>query len=419
MLISANYAQDEHMTEIEALHNREKRETRQRVVFKSKSLCLELSATVDCGDEPEKDCPLLLFQKMMRKHHLGDGVTASFRLEKDRRCLLFFAITTITTPSIYQLRRSMRCNVVLENTGRGGSRRAAIVVDGRTAIVAAPTLSLPEDFGGARNWDYRFPEAYTSFIFEQMKEAKATKGALPIMFTIAGQTDIPEIELTHLDGYRSSRPVRTGNGAAFHVQLDIYGELMDGIYLANKYGKPASYDQWLLVHDLTDYVCGIRREKDMSIREVRGGSGLCLVDCSAGLLHPPHRPAILEHVHRILKPPEKGGLASTGLVYRYNSAKSDDGVGGREGAFSMCTFWLVEALTRTGAYDPKYLNQAVSIFENILSFGNHLHMFSGETARPGEQLGDTTQAFSHLSLISAAFNLDRTLGGKEQARLRA
>tara|TARA_R110002060_G_scaffold51847_1_gene62851 strand:+ start:556 stop:888 length:333 start_codon:yes stop_codon:yes gene_type:complete len=83
------------------------------------------------------------------------------------------------------------------------------------------------------------------------------------------------------------------------------------------------------------------------------------------------------------------------------------GVGGREGAFSMCTFWLVEAMTRAGVYEPKYLPRAVNIFENMLSFSNHLGMFSEEISRSGEQLGNTPQAFSHLALISAAFNLDR------------
>lgn len=83
------------------------------------------------------------------------------------------------------------------------------------------------------------------------------------------------------------------------------------------------------------------------------------------------------------------------------------GVGGREGAFSMCTFWLVEAMTRASIYEPKYLARAINIFENMLSFSNHLAMFSEEIARSGEQLGNTPQAFSHLALISAAFNLDR------------
>lgn len=83
------------------------------------------------------------------------------------------------------------------------------------------------------------------------------------------------------------------------------------------------------------------------------------------------------------------------------------GVGGREGAFSMCTFWLVEAMTRASVYEPKYLVRAINLFENMLSFSNHLMMFSEEISRSGEQLGNTPQAFSHLALISAAFNLDR------------
>lgn len=109
-------------------------------------------------------------------------------------------------------------------------------------------------------------EAYMSFISDRLKHSRDPKtGALPIMFSIRGSTDLPEIELTHLDGHRSSRPVRIGNGAAFHKQLDIYGELMDSIYLYNKYGKPVSYDQWCAVREMTDYVCTIWEEPDMSM----------------------------------------------------------------------------------------------------------------------------------------------------------
>ncbi|KAJ0330508.1 hypothetical protein COL5a_003572 [Colletotrichum fioriniae] len=124
----------------------------------------------------------------------------------------------------------------------------------------------------------------------------------------------------------------------------------------------------------------------------------------------PNDPRFLNTMDRILMPPEKGGLTSTGLVSRYDTDLSDDGVGGREGAFSMCTFWLVEAMTRASVYEPKYLVRAVNLFENMLSFSNHLSMFSEEIARSGEQLGNTPQAFSHLALISAAFNLDRVTG---------
>jgi GH15 family glucan-1,4-alpha-glucosidase len=159
------------------------------------------------------------------------------------------------------------------------------------AIVAAPTFSLPEAFGGGRNWDYRFSwvrdssftvyillrmgfkqeaEAYMAFIMNRLKYNKTEEGGLPIMFSIHGDTDLAEVELPRLEGYRGSKPVRIGNGAAFHKQLDIYGELMDAIYLYNKYGKPISYDDWLAIRELTDFVCGVWQEKDMSIWEVRG-----------------------------------------------------------------------------------------------------------------------------------------------------
>jgi GH15 family glucan-1,4-alpha-glucosidase len=150
----------------------------------------------------------------------------------------------------------------------------------------------------------------------------------------------------------------------------------------------------------------------------------------------PCDPRFVNTLDRILLPPERGGLTSAGLVFRYDTDLSDDGmfsallqecqtqppkstiaepnltgVGGRDGAFSMCTFWLVEAMTRAGVYERKYLVRAVNMFENMLSFSNHLSMFSEEIARSGEQLGNTPQAFSHLALISAAFNLDRAAEG--------
>lgn len=93
-------------------------------------------------------------------------------------------------------------------------------------------------------------DAYMEFINNRVREAMAAGGDLPIMFTIRGETDIPEQELDHLDGYKDSKPVRIGNGAAFHKQFDIYGELMDGIYLYNKYGKPISWDTWVSVRKM-------------------------------------------------------------------------------------------------------------------------------------------------------------------------
>lgn len=139
------------------------------------------------------------------------------------------------------------------------------------AIVAAPTFSVPEEISGPRNWDYRYSwvrdssftiyillrlgfieeaDKYMEFISERILKSRAPDGGLPIMFTIRGDTEIPEIELDHLEGYRGSKPVRIGNGAAFHQQFDIYGELMDAIYLNNKYGKPVTWDTWVSVRQL-------------------------------------------------------------------------------------------------------------------------------------------------------------------------
>lgn len=381
------------------------------------------------------------------------------------------------------------------------------------AIVASPTFSLPEAINGKRNWDYRYSwvrdasftvyvflkmgyggegEAYINFIFNRIADWQkaGANNALPLMFSIDGVSELPEMELDHLSGYKNTRPVRIGNGAAFHTQLDIYGELMDSIYLYNKHGKPITYDQWLSIRAILGYVCKIWKDPDMSIWEVRSrkenfvyskimlwvafdrairlsekrcfpcpnrlewmqhrdtlydeimdkgynptmGSFIQSYETrtaidSAVLIAPlvffiaPNDPRFLGTLDNILKSPEKGGLTSAGMVFRYDHQKSDDGkhqirflkstkltflgVGGREGTFCMCTFWLIEALTRAGIYDAKYLHKAVNMFENMLSFGNHLGMFSEEISISGEQLGNTPQAFSHLALVSAALNLDR------------
>ncbi|GAB7352633.1 hypothetical protein MBLNU459_g3004t1 [Dothideomycetes sp. NU459] len=513
-----NYAQDSHTTEISDKHDAGNSECQQKVVFRSEDLSLQLDATIDCGDSSEGVCPKVAFRKKkLTEQSLGESVFARISLQEGQA--VSFVLRDLEDPHeeritgrlIDQIQRETSVfwyNWISKSKYKGRWREVVhrslmllkmLTYEPTGAIVAAPTFSLPEDFGGGRNWDYRFSwvrdssftiyillrmgfteeaEAYMSFISDRMQHSRQEGGGLPIMFSIRGETDLPEIELSHLDGYRGSKPVRIGNGAASHKQLDIYGELMDAIYLYNKYGKPVSYDQWVAVRSLTDYVCGIWHETDMSIWEVRGKKqqfvyskmmlwvaldrALRLADkrcfpcprriewlkvrdtiyddvmdkgynqkmqCfiqsyeandvldSAVLIAPlvffiaPNDPRFTSTLEQILKPPEKGGLTSTGLVYRYSTSKSDDGVGGREGAFSMCTFWLVEALTRAGAYDKKYLVKAISIFENMLSFSNHLNMFSEEIARSGEQLGNTPQAFSHLSMISAAFNLDRLTGG--------
>ncbi|TVY48075.1 Uncharacterized protein LCER1_G009152, partial [Lachnellula cervina] len=524
-----DYARGTHTTELALPIHKPGCPESKTVTFSHSDLSLQLDVTIDHGEDNVESCPTVIFRKEKREHMLGEGVVAHIHLVEGQAISFVLRdnipnhVTRDVTTQVLDLQQSATqkywFNWISKCKYKGRWReiitRSLMILKLLTyeptgAIIAAPTFSIPEAIGGGRNWDYRFSwvrdssftiyillrmgftaeaDAYMDFISDRFRKSRTPEGALPIMFTIRGETDIPEIELNHLSGYRSSNPVRIGNGAATHQQFDIYGELMDGIYLYNKYGKPITWEQWVAVREILDFVLTIY--PDMSIWEVRNKKqnfvyskimlwvafdrGLRLADkrclpcpnrakwlqardeiyeeimthgipapsllsttipnkiqgyseniqCfiqsyesgdyldSSILIAPlvffisPNDPRFLRTMDRILLPPEKGGLTSTGLVYRYNTQHSDDGVGGQEGAFSMCTFWLVEALTRAGAYDAKYLVRAANLFENILSFSNHLGMFSEEIARSGEQLGNTPQAFSHLALISAAFNLDR------------
>lgn len=289
------------------------------------------------------------------------------------------------------------------------------------AIVAAPTFSLPENVGGARNWDYRYSwvrdtaftlyvflkmgysheaEDYVNFIFDRIFphaaqdiEPGSKRPFLPLMFTIRGEYDIPELELDHLDGYKGSKPVRIGNAAVFHTQLDIYGELLDSIYLYNKHGNPITYDQWGAIRRMVNYVIGVRHQKDMSIWESRGqiqnfiyskvmmwvalDRGIRLAEKRASLPCPdrfqwiqvrdelydeimdrgynaerghfcqsyesrevldasiliaplvffvaPNDPRFISTLKCILQSPEKEGLSSAKMVFRYDHLKAKDG----------------------------------------------------------------------------------------------
>lgn len=125
----------------------------------------------------------------------------------------------------------------------------------------------------------------------------------------------------------------------------------------------------------------------------------------------PSDPKMLATIDAINRPPEDGGLEANGLVYRYNRLSSPDGLPGVEGTFNICTFWLVEALTRAGRVDKTRLEEARFMFESMLGYSNHLGLFAEETSMNGEALGNFPQAFTHLALINAAFNLDRALDG--------
>ena len=358
------------------------------------------------------------------------------------------------------------------------------------AMVASPTCSLPEAIGGGRNWDYRYAwlrdSAFTSFAFQRLgfydeaqqfanwleercRETDPDHPELQIVYAIDGSRNLTEVELPHLEGYRGSRPVRVGNGAYDQLQLDVYGELMDAVYLSNKQ-EPISWELWSSLRRLLDWLADNWQRPDEGIWEVRGGRrhfvysrlmcwvaferamriqaqrglpgdtirwrtvrdeiyeeimtkgwsaerrsfvqyyGGTVLDAS-NLLMPlvkfigPRDPRMLATLEAIER-----DLVSDSLVYRYDPEKaSDDGLGGTdEGSFSLCSFWLVECLTRAGRTEDARL-----VFEKMLTYANNLGLFAEEVGDTGEALGNYPQAFTHLGLISAAWDLNKALGGSD------
>jgi len=354
------------------------------------------------------------------------------------------------------------------------------------AVVAAPTAGLPEQVGGERNWDYRYTwirdasfSVYALLGLGYFEEARAfgawlsdrgTEAAngsdhpLKIMYRVDGSSDLVEETLDHFEGWRGSRPVRIGNGAADQLQLDIYGELLDSAYLGDLNGIQVYHKSWGQVSNIVDWLCDHWDQPDEGVWETRGGrkdftygrfqSWVALdraIRMAARRGRPANvvrwaaqRDAIYQQIMErgwnskvgaftqyygtdvldsaLLKMPLEGFIApddplwvstlqamdrelvSDSLVYRYNPSASPDGLAGDEGTFTLCTFWYVDALARAGR-----LNDARLTFEKMHTYANHLGLYSEEIGSTGEQLGNFPQAFSHLALISAAINLDYQL----------
>ena len=350
------------------------------------------------------------------------------------------------------------------------------------ALVAAPTTSLPEELGGVRNWDYRYSwlrdAAFTIYSLMQLGfleesaafmdwvqkrcEQATPERDLMIMYSINGDERIPEVRLDHLEGYRGSSPVRIGNNAVGQRQIDVYGELMDSVYLYNR-EVPISYDLWTMLSRRLEWLERHWQEPDEGIWEVRGprqrftysalmtwvafdraqrlarDRGLpapverwrkqasaayrfVQSECwdpkiGAYMMHPgsehldasvlvmpivqfagPTDPRFLSTLNRIGEQ-----LVSDSLVHRY-AITGHDGLAGSEGTFNLCSFWYVDALTRGGR-----LKEARTVFEKMLTYANHAGLYAEEIGPSGEALGNFPQAFTHLALISSAVNLDRAL----------
>ena len=347
------------------------------------------------------------------------------------------------------------------------------------AIVAAATTSLPERIGGSRNWDYRYCWLRDSTYTLQallgagyLAEAKAWRewllrsiagdpSTLQIMYSIDGTRRLPEAELPWLAGYEDSSPVRTGNQASGQLQLDVWGETLDGLNLAREAGIHTSADAWAIQVALMEHLEGQWQEPDNGLWEVRGGSrhfthskvmAWVAADRMSRAVAKHHlegpgkrwealreeiRADVLAHGYdserntftqsygskaldaSLLMIPRVGflpgtdprvrgtiaaiqdGLTEDGLVLRYQTAEADDGLPGHEGVFLACSFWLVDALH--GAGEKK---QATALFERLLTLRNDVGLLSEEwDPRAKRQLGNTPQAFSHFALVTSAFQL--------------
>lgn len=356
------------------------------------------------------------------------------------------------------------------------------------SVVAAATFGLPEELGGHRNWDYRFnwirDAAFTMFAFLKLgftKEASAflrwiieqdKNRDLHLIYKVDGTSDMKEIELTHLEGYRKSAPVRIGNEANDQLQLDIYGELLDTIFIFNKHHQPITYELWEIIckeiqmvidkwstpdHGIWEIrneeheflhsrlMCWVAMDRAIKIGQDRsfpfpqqewiglrdeiyqdiyhnfwneklqcwaqyktGNKVSDTVDASVLLMPLVH--FIMPSEPRWISTLEavNNHLRLDVLVYRYDNNKS--GIDGLDGEEG--TFTMCSFWYIECLAKARRLDEAVENFEKMIGYGNHLGLFAEQISKKGEHLGNFPQAFTHLGLISSALELDKQLSRK-------
>lgn len=420
---------------------------------------------------------------------LKDGDVMDFVLDQDGDSALDADARDTLLAEVVQRWQDWTRRSTYKGRWREAVNRSALVLKLMTScrhgsMVAAATFGLPEVLGGSRNWDYRATwirdasftvyalmrlgyideaKAFTRWAGERPKHDK-TESHLRIMYALDGSQIGEEIELDHLAGYANSRPVRIGNAAATQLQLDIFGALLDAIYLSNKYGEAISHADWIGVCEVVNYVCDNWQRPDIGIwegreepREHLHSQLMCWVAVDRAVrlaskrsLRAPFerwiaaRNEISKYIWDTFWDEEAGHfvrskgsrdldgallmmplvrfvgstdpqwlatldaigeqLGDDALVLRYDR---DDGLEGEEGAFAACSFWYVECLARAGR-----IEQARNNMEKLLAYGNHVHLYAEEFTNKAELLGNFPQAFTHLALISAATYLDAALDGK-------
>ncbi len=473
-----NYARSEHSVE----------KVSGGLVFTSKGedgLALKLRADIPLTIEPDG--------KVTAEFTLEEGESACFILEEARpgedaasSCEWFSSDAFKRTSNYWRrwLSYSKYNGRWSEMVHRSALALKLLTSREHGSVIAAPCFGFPNEIGGERNWDYRYTwirdasftvyglmrlgftdsaGAFMNWLEDRLGDME--NGSLQIMYTIDGRPIDNEIHLDHLEGYMGSKPVRVGSTNHDQLQLDIFGEVMDSVYLYDKFGDPISHDLWEKLVRLIEFVCKNWQKPDSGIWEVRGGNReflysriMCWVAIDRGIrlslkrgLPAPvdvwitHRNAIYNSVFkdfwsekrqafvqfkgataldastlmmplvRLISPKDprwlstlqaiEDDLVHDSLVYRYNVGEAfSDCLEGTEGTFSICSFWFIECMSRSGN-----LQKARYLFEKMLGYANNLGLFSEQLGPRGEFLGNVPQAFTHLALISAAFDLDRRL----------